>query len=92
MPSVFSRSWRILAASSLLLLASGCSRSASMAAPDFADLVEAVNPSVVNISAVTDVPATPQKTTLNAPGDGGDADNGPDSEKLPEWFKKYFAE
>jgi serine protease Do len=92
MSSVSSRSWRILAATSLLLLAGGCSRSASMAAPDFADLVEAVNPSVVNISAVTDVPATPQKATLNTPGDGGAADSGPDSEKLPEWFKKYFAE
>ncbi|MGH8461009.1 MAG: Do family serine endopeptidase [Stenotrophobium sp.] len=87
---VSSRAWRV-AAALMLFAAGGCSRtSSSMGAPDFADLVEAVNPSVVNISAVADAPAPPQ-TTLNSP-DGSDAGKDADSEKLPEWFKKYFAD
>ncbi|MGH8541544.1 MAG: S1C family serine protease, partial [Stenotrophobium sp.] len=76
-------SWR-LAAVALLLSLGACDRAPQVSArPDFADLVEAVNPSVVNISAVTAAPPAPQQAASGTkPGDGSD--------QLPDWFKKYL--
>ncbi|MDR3415337.1 MAG: Do family serine endopeptidase [Nevskia sp.] len=59
-----------------LTLAAGCS-SKNKTLPDFADLVEQVSPSVVNISAVSTVPQADDK--------GGD-----DSGQMPDWLKKFL--
>ncbi|MGY2499057.1 hypothetical protein, partial [Klebsiella pneumoniae] len=48
--------------------------------PPFADLVEKVSPSVVNISAV---PADPE--TVAAAGEGGAAPR-----QVPDWLKKFL--
>ena len=63
----------------------GCGHgSRSTAYPDFADLVDAVSPSVVNISAVTTTPPEQREAaaTQPVPSEG--------DEPVPEWFKKYF--
>jgi serine protease Do len=62
-----------------LALAASCSRS-SNSLPNFADLVERVSPSVVNISAVS---ATPQ-------GDEPSAEEGPSQGQVPDWLKKFL--
>ena len=61
-----------------LVLAAGCSHPAP-ALPDFADLVEQVSPSVVNISAVSAVPAA----------EDGDSDDTPQGQ-VPDWLKKFL--
>jgi len=61
-----------------LTLAASCSHPAS-SLPDFADLVEQVSPSVVNISAVS---AAPQ-------GDEPGADDS-QGQQVPEWLKKFL--
>lgn len=58
-----------------LALAASCSHS-SKSLPDFADLVEQVSPSVVNISAVSAAPADDQ------PAD--------DQGQVPDWLKKFL--
>ncbi|NGY04441.1 Do family serine endopeptidase [Solimonas terrae] len=78
-----------------LLSVAACQRghgaSAAAVLPDFADLVEQVSPSVVNISTVpADVPVDPQQA---AAGSGGDADGDSDADTLknaPEWFKRFL--
>ncbi|MBX6419873.1 MAG: Do family serine endopeptidase [Nevskia sp.] len=67
---------RILSCCALALMA-GCQR-AQPALPDFADLVDRVSPTVVNISAV---PASPQDS------DAGDADQ---DRSTPDWLKKFL--
>ncbi len=63
-----------------LTLAASCSHPAS-SLPDFADLVEQVSPSVVNISAVS---AAPQ-------GDEAGADDSQGQQgQVPEWLKKFL--
>src|SRR3546814_17645262 len=55
--------------------------------PDFADLVEHVSPSVVNISTVpADAPAT-SPTSADPGVDGSDADS---LKELPDWFKRFL--
>lgn len=77
---------RLALAATLLLTA--CSPSSAPTAavgfPDFADLVEQVSPSVVNISTVQAEPA-PQEMAR------GPADNVlPELAEAPEWFKKFL--
>ncbi len=67
---------RIGSICTLTLLAS-CSRPAN-SLPDFADLVEQVSPSVVNISAVSAAPPSDEP--------GGDEAQG----QVPEWLKKFL--
>ncbi|MBL6750573.1 MAG: Do family serine endopeptidase [Nevskia sp.] len=62
----------------VLLAAAGCSRSHEPE-PDFADLVDAVSPSVVNISAV---PVAPEPE----PQPGGDDSKG----EVPDWLKRFL--
>ncbi len=69
---------RIGSICTLTLLAS-CSHPAS-SLPDFADLVEQVSPSVVNISAVSAAP----------PGDEPGADEAQAQGQVPEWLKKFL--
>ncbi|SEQ59903.1 serine protease Do [Solimonas aquatica] len=76
-------SWLLLA--SLMLLA-GCHRQSAGGVaqyPDFADLVEGVSPSVVNVSTV------PTETQQLASGDQAhdDADS---LKEAPEWFKRFL--
>jgi serine protease Do len=59
----------------------GCGGHGNGNLPDFADLVQQVSPSVVNISAVPENPDPP-----DVPGD--DAPN--DNNKLPDWLKKFL--
>jgi serine protease Do len=61
-----------------LALAASCSRSGN-SLPDFADLVEQVSPSVVNISAVSAPPADEQA--------GDDSQN---QGQVPDWLKKFL--
>lgn len=70
----------------LPLLLAACQRAAAPAPyADFADLVEQVSPSVVNISTVTrDVP---QRDVSNA-----SEQLPPELAQTPEWFKKFFRE
>lgn len=67
-----------LLVSPLLLIAS-CGRPSHRALPDFADLVEQVSPSVVNISAV---PADPEPAATAS----ADTPHGP----MPDWLKKFL--
>ena len=71
------------------LFAVACSKSPTSAGlPPFADLVDAVSPSVVNISTVPQDEASPPARVLPEPGPGqGDA---PSRENLPEWMKKFL--
>ncbi len=62
-----------------LLLAAACGRPTQKSLPDFADLVEQVSPSVVNISAVS---ADPEPMASTAP----DSPRGP----MPDWLKKFL--
>ena len=80
-------SLRLLFAAALVLGSAACGRNVSAPPPDFADLVDAVSPSVVNISAVTATPPEDQQaaaTTEPAPENGKD--------QPPEWFKKFLDE
>jgi serine protease Do len=61
-----------------LTLVAGCQR-AQPALPDFADLVDRVSPTVVNISAI---PASPQDSDA---GDGANPD-----QSTPDWLKKFL--
>jgi serine protease Do len=68
-----------------LVLMGACSKTpAAVGLPPFADLVDAVSPSVVNISTV------PQDEVAVA--DGADAPGAapPPRENLPEWMKKFL--
>ena len=67
---------RIGSICALALLAS-CSRPANQL-PDFADLVEQVSPSVVNISAVSAAPPSDEPGADEAQG------------QVPEWLKKFL--
>ena len=75
-----------------LLTVAGCQRDRGVSGggvlPDFADLVEQVSPSVVNISTVpADAPVDPQQ----AAADGSGADSDADALKnAPEWFKRFL--
>ena len=60
-----------------LTLVAGCSRSGA-SLPDFADLVEHVSPSVVNISAVSAAPPSEEPS--------GDDSQG----QVPDWLKKFL--
>ncbi len=60
-----------------LALAASCTHS-SNSLPDFADLVERVSPSVVNISAVSSAP----------PSEEASADEG--QGQVPDWLKKFL--
>lgn len=85
--------WVRLGAQSLLVavLASGiaaCGRNTPAAFPDFADLVDTVSPSVVNISAVTTVPVEDRQTAATEPAPA--LENSKD--QPPEWFKKFLDE
>jgi serine protease Do len=77
---------RLLLAAVALFALNACGRGMPVAStPDFADLVEQVSPSVVNISAVTATPPGQRDAAaIEPPSDGAD--------KLPEWFKKYYDE
>ena len=61
----------------ILTFAAGCSRP-SNSLPDFADLVEQVSPSVVNISAVSASPPSEEPSEDDAQG------------QVPEWLKKFL--
>src|SRR3546814_14400056 len=74
-----------------LIALAACQRdhgaSAGGVLPDFADLVEHVSPSVVNISTVpADAPAT-SPTSADPGVDGSDADSLKD---MPDWFKRFL--
>jgi serine protease Do len=73
----------------LLILVAGCSRQTS-AYPDFADLVEKVNPSVVNISTVAK--AEPPVSADAGPGGDPSADATPPDSEAPEWFRRFMEE
>jgi len=60
-----------------LTLAAGCSHQGK-SLPDFADLVEQVSPSVVNISAVSAAPPSEEPGSDDAQG------------QVPEWLKKFL--
>ncbi|HEX4895096.1 MAG TPA: DegQ family serine endoprotease [Solimonas sp.] len=75
----------------LSLAAAACSREDSSftlpgAPPDFADLVEQVSPSVVNISTV------PAETAREAPRTDAPAREGENLENAPEWFRRFLEE
>lgn len=76
-----------LAALAFALLLVSCGRSAGPATPymDFADLVDQVSPSVVNISTVTR-----DGTRQDAAADAQQLP--PDLAQTPDWFKKFFRE
>jgi serine protease Do len=60
-----------------LTLAAGCSHQGK-SLPDFADLVEQVSPSVVNISAVSAAPPSEDASSDDSQG------------QVPEWLKKFL--
>lgn len=79
------RSSMALLAPVVFLLLTACGRGSQFSGrPDFADLVDEVSPSVVNISAVTASPPDQQQAAATEPAPKDDA-----TEQLPEWFKKY---
>ena len=89
MPVSRSRLWTLAAVSVpvIFLSLAACDRAGQFSGrPDFADLVDEVSPSVVNISAVTAASPDQQQAaaTEDEKGDGAD--------QLPEWFKKYYNE
>jgi serine protease Do len=78
---------QFLLVAGLVLAIAGCGRGTTVSAPpDFSDLVDAVSPSVVNISAVTAVPPKDQQTAASetVPDD--------DKDQPPAWFKKFLDE
>jgi len=76
---------RLTAAAALLSLAA-CNRGgAGVGAPDFADLVEQVSPSVVNISTVVADPTAAE--AMN-----GGASEQESLEGAPDWFKRFLEE
>ncbi|GAC1628875.1 MAG: serine protease MucD [Nevskia sp.] len=54
--------------------------------PDFADLVEQVSPSVVNISAV----AADPDIVASSPGSSGGSPNGGNGKQVPDWLRKFL--
>lgn len=75
-----------------LLLLGGCSKlPTSNALPEFADLVDAVSPSVVNISTVSADDGSAEAADY-APEPRPDAQDGdaPTLDKLPGWMKKFL--
>jgi serine protease Do len=89
MPVTRSRLWSLVAvlAPVIFLSLTACGRGTQLSGrPDFADLVDEVSPSVVNISAVTATTPDQQQAAASEP-QKGDA-----SDQLPEWFKKYYNE
>jgi len=72
-----------------LIFAAGCSRQSS-AYPDFADLVEKVNPSIVNISTVAK--AEPQVSANDGPSGDPSADAVPPDSEAPDWFRRFMEE
>jgi serine protease Do len=75
-----------LTAVAVLLCLTACNRGGQgVGAPDFADLVEQVSPSVVNISTVVADP------TAAEVGAGGATDQ-ESLEEAPEWFKRFLEE
>ena len=82
---------RFLVAASLCLLAASCSKApeTQVKLPDFADLVEAVSPSVVNISTVPRAAEVAAATEGDkpAPEAGGEK---PSTENMPDWMKKFL--
>jgi serine protease Do len=84
MPSAVWPRAATLCFAALLLVA--CSKApAEVRLPDFADLVEEVSPSVVNISTI------PVETSAAAePGAGGDEDAAAVPDNLPEWMKRFL--
>ncbi|ROH85960.1 DegQ family serine endoprotease [Stagnimonas aquatica] len=68
------------------LLSVACSRTpAEVRLPDFADLVEEVSPSVVNISTI------PAETAAATEAEPGAAEGGaPVPDNLPEWMKRFL--
>src|SRR5882757_1029973 len=64
-------------ATSLALVACGGRGNGNL--PDFADLVQQVSPSVVNISAVPANPEPPEQTSDESPNN-----------KLPDWLRKFL--
>ena len=71
--------WGTLALPALVI---GCGHPAR-SLPDFADLVDDVSPSVVNISAT---PANPEPDTQSGDNPGSDAPKG----EVPDWLKKFI--
>ncbi|MES2489696.1 MAG: hypothetical protein V4607_07880, partial [Pseudomonadota bacterium] len=80
----------------ILVCLTACERGQFSGRPDFADLVDEVSPSVVNISAVTaTLPAQQQAAATEEPNAEGNVEGAPKgdaSEQLPDWFKKYYNE
>ncbi|HUS23374.1 MAG TPA: Do family serine endopeptidase [Candidatus Binatia bacterium] len=76
---------RLCAVLLLATAAVGCGRGGSAGVPDFADLVEQVSPSVVNISAVA------AARDDRAPAEGTEAPAEPDS-PLEDFFRKFFGD
>ena len=88
------RLWTCVAvlASLFFLGLTACGRGSQFSArPDFADLVDEVSPSVVNISAVTATPPESQQAAATE-SPNNDAPKGDASDRLPDWFKKYYNE
>jgi serine protease Do len=78
--------WLLLSLALAALLPSACSRTGS-SYPNFADLVEQVSPSVVNISAVA---AEDSQRVARGPDSGEGGDN--DDEPLHRFFRKFFGD
>ena len=81
----------ITALSGMALLSAvvGCAKPAtSTGLPDFANLVDAVSPSVVNISTVPVAEALAPEAAA-APRRGGDP-RAPAGENVPDWMKKFL--
>ncbi|TXI85483.1 MAG: Do family serine endopeptidase, partial [Cupriavidus sp.] len=89
MPVTRSRLWSLATALApvIFLSLTACGRSGQFSGrPDFADLVDEVSPSVVNISAVT------ASTLDQGQAAAQDEPKGDGADQLPEWFKKYYNE
>ena len=71
------------------LLLAGCSRSTtSQGLPDFADLVDSVSGSVVNISTVSAEPAT--AGAVPSLPESGEREEAPSRENMPDWMRKFL--
>ncbi len=79
--SITTRSAMLGAAAIFLLALAGCTHSREPQ-PDFADLVDAVSPSVVNISAVL---VTPEAEAEPEPQSGDDSRS-----QVPDWLKRFL--
>ena len=94
MPVTRLRLWSLMAvlAPLVLLGLTACGRGSQFSGhPDFADLVDEVSPSVVNISALTAAaPERQQAAATESPN--GDEPKSDAADRLPDWFKKYYNE